>query len=183
VPGTYVVRLVLGTTTVQQSLIVKPDPRDEWTQAQYQAGYDYARKYNAVYSTIDETLNDLDAIKSSLASAATAAKSDPALEAQIADAQRRWQPVFAAFTADYKNDEDSIQRAGSLRESIPRTTGLGGPQLPPTAAQLDYSKRFDDAYAAAMNDYNTYVASLGPLQAALKKAGLKPLAGTTAVTP
>ena len=34
-----------------------------------------------------------------------------------------------------------------------------------------------------MNDYNTYVASLGPLQAALKKAGLKPLAGTTAVTP
>jgi len=183
VPGTYTVRLALGTTTVQQSLAVKPDPRDEWTQAQYQAGYDYARKYSAIYSTIDEALNNLDSIESSLASAATAAKSDAALEAQIADARSRRQPVFAAFTADYRNDEDSIQRSGSLRESIPRTTGLGGPQLPPTAAQLDYSKRFDDAYAAAMNGYNAYVASLEPLQAALKKSGLKPLAGATALTP
>ncbi|HEY6449354.1 MAG TPA: hypothetical protein VIX60_01580, partial [Candidatus Cybelea sp.] len=105
------------------------------------------------------------------------------VEAQIADAQRRWEPVFAALTADYKNDEDSIQRSGSLRESVPRTTGLGGPQLAPTAAQLDYAKRFDAAYAAAIAGYNGYVSSLGPLQAALKRAGVKPLDGTNAVTP
>jgi hypothetical protein len=90
--------------------------------------------------------------------------------------------VFAAFTADYKNDEDSIQRPGSLRESIPRT-GLGGAQLPPTAAQLDYASRFDAAYAAAVTQYNAYVASLSPLQAALKQAGIKPLDGVNPATP
>ncbi len=183
VPGTYGVRLMLGGTTLQQSLLVRPDPRDEWTPAQYQAAYAYAVKYSVVYGKIDETLNNLDAIKKSLAMAAGAAKNNAPVELQIADAQRRWEPVFAALTADYKNDEDSIQRAGSLRESVPRTTGLGGPQLAPTAAQLDYAKRFDAAYAAAMAGYNGYVNSLGPLQAALKRAGVKPLDGTNAVSP
>jgi len=117
-----------------------------------------------------------------LTSAAPAAKNQSSTETQIAAAQAAWQPVFAAFTADYKNDEDSIQRPGSLRESIPRT-GLGGPQLPPTAAQLNYSRRFDAAYAAAMSGYNAYVGSLAALQAALKAAGLKALAGVTPVTP
>ncbi len=161
---------------------MRPDPRDQWTAAQYQAGYDYAAKYSSIYGKIDETLNNLDAVKKSLATAASAAKNNAPLERQIADARQRWQPVFSAITADYKNDEDSIQRPGSLRESVPRT-GFGGPQLPPTAAQLDYARRFDAAYAAAMAGYNGYVSSLRPLQAALKRAGIKPLEGTTPVTP
>ncbi len=182
VPGTYTVRLSLGGRTLEESVAVKPDPRDDWTAAQYQAGFAYAQKYSAVYGKIDEALNNLDAIKKSLTGAAAAAKSDPAIAQQIADAQQRREPVFSAFTADYKNDEDSIQRGGSLRESVPRT-GFGGPQLPPTAAQLDYAKRFDAAYADAVAGYNAYVSSLAPLQAALKKAGIKPLDGVTPLTP
>ncbi len=182
VPGTYSVALTLGGTTLRQTLVVSGDPRDAWTPAKYQAGYAYALKYSTIYGKIDDALNNLDAVKKSLASAAAAAKSDPSLEQEIVSLQQQWQPVFAAFTADYKNDEDSIQRPGSLRESVPRT-GLGGPQLPPTAAQLDYAKRFDAAYAAAMGGYNGYVSSLGPLQAALKKAGMKPLDGATPLTP
>jgi photosystem II stability/assembly factor-like uncharacterized protein len=183
VPGTYTVRLTIGGTEMQQSLVVKGDPRDDWTVAQYQAGYEYAHKYSIVYGKIDEALNNLDAIKKSLTAAAAAAKNDPALQRQIADAVARRQPVFDAFTADYKNDEDSIQRPGSLRESVPRTSGFGAPQWPPTEAQVDYSKRFDTAYAAAMSGYNAYVNSLQPLQDALKKAGIKPIEGTNAVTP
>jgi hypothetical protein len=181
-PGTYTVRLTLGATTMQQTVAVRPDPRDEWTQAQYEAGYAYAHKYSLIYGKIDEALNNLDAIKKSLTSAATAAKNASGVSQQITAAQARWQPVFAAFTADYKNDEDSIQRPGSLRESVPRT-GLGGSQLPPTAAQLDYAKRFDAAYAAAMAGYNDYVSSLSGLQAALRSAGLKALEGANPVTP
>lgn len=180
VPGSYSVRLTLGGTTLSQTVAVRPDPRDQWTTGQYQAGYAYARKYATIYGTIDDALNNLDAIHKSLAAAAAAAKSQPSIEQQIATAQARWQPVFGSFTADYKNDEDSIQRPGSLRESIPRT-GLGGPQLPPTAAQLDYAKRFDAAYSAAMNGYNNYVASLESLQTALKNAGLRPLQGVEPV--
>ena len=171
----------LGGASLQQPLVVKPDPRDEWTQAQYEAGYAYARKYATVYGKIDQALNNLDAIKKSLGQAATATK-DPSLQSQIAAAQQQWVAVFGAFTADYKNDEDSIQRPGSLRESMPRT-GFGTVQLPPTVAQLDYAKRFDAAYGTAMSGYNSYVGSLEKLQTALKVAGVKPLQGLNPVTP
>jgi photosystem II stability/assembly factor-like uncharacterized protein len=182
VPGTYTVQIALDGKTLRQQVVVKPDPRDEWTQAQYQAGYAFAKKYSIVYGKIDEALNNMDAIKKSLSSAAAAAKNNPSLAAHVAAAQQQWQPVFSGFTADYHNDEDSIQRPGSLRESVPRT-GFGGPQPPPTAALLDFAKRFDAAYATAIANYNTYVSSLAPLQTALKSAGIKPLQGTNAVTP
>ncbi len=182
VPGTYTARLTIAGKTLQQSFTVAADPRDSWTAQQYRAAYDYARKYATIYSKIDEALNNLDAIKKSLASAATAAKNDPALSRDVAAAQAQFGDVFAAFTADYKNDEDSIQRPGSLRESVPRT-GFPGVQLPPTAEQLDYGRRFEAAYNAAVAKYNAYVASLVPLQAELKKAGLKPISGANPVTP
>jgi hypothetical protein len=181
VPGTYAARLTVGGKTLQQSFTVAGDPRDSWTPAQYDAGYDFARKYSTIYSKIDEALNNLDAIKKSLQSTG-AAKNDPALQRDVAAAQQQWSDVFGAFTADYKNDEDSIQRPGSLRESVPRT-GFGTVQLPPTAEQLDYAKRFDAAYAAAVAKYNAYIASLAPLQAEMKKAGLKPISGATPLTP
>jgi hypothetical protein len=135
-----------------------------------------------VYGKIDEVLNNLDAIKKSLARVAASAKNDASIMSQVASAQQSWSPVFAAFTANYKNDEDSIQRSGSLRESIPRT-GFGSVQLPPTAQQLDYAKRFDAAYAAAVAQYNDYVGLLSPLQTALKNAGIKPVEGATPVSP
>jgi photosystem II stability/assembly factor-like uncharacterized protein len=182
VPGSYTLRLTVGAQTLTRSVVVKPDPRDSWTQAQYESGYAFARKYSTVYGKVDEILNDLDSIKKSLGTAALSAKNDAALSGRIAGAQNAWGPVFDSFTANYKNDEDSIQRSGSLRESIPRT-GFGTVQLPPTAEQLDYAKRFDASYAAAVADYNAYVASLGPLQSALKAAAIKPLDGAHAVTP
>jgi photosystem II stability/assembly factor-like uncharacterized protein len=182
VPGTYTVRFIAGGRTLTQSLTVKPDPRDDWTQAQYEAGYAYARKYATVYSKVDEVLNNLDAIKKSLAKASSSARGHAAIADEIADAQQHWNAVFANFTADYKNDEDSIQRGGSLRESIPRT-GFGGPQLPPTAAQLDLASRFDEAYASAMAQYNAFVGSLAPLQAKLHGANLPAIEGVNPVTP
>ncbi|MGA8475185.1 MAG: hypothetical protein WB681_08965 [Candidatus Cybelea sp.] len=182
VPGNYTARMVLDGKPLQQSFIVSPDPRDDWTAAQYRAAYDFAHKYAVIYGKIDAVLNNLDAIKKSLASTAAAAKSNPSLEGDIAGAQQQWSDVFAALTADYKNDEDSIQRPGSLRESVPRT-GFAGTQLPPTAEQLDYGRRFDAAYSAAVAKYDAYLTSLEPLQAALKKAGIKPLQGTNQVAP
>ncbi len=182
VPGTYTVRLAMGAQTLTQRVTVKPDPRDRWTQAQYESGYAFARKYSTIYGKIDDVLNNLDAIKKSLTRVAASAKNDAAIASQVTAAQQSWGPVFAAFTADYKNDEDSIQRAGSLRESIPRT-GFGGPQLPPTAEQLDYARRFDAAYAAAVAQYNDYVGLLSPLQTALKNAGIKPVDGAVPVSP
>ena len=178
VPGTYTVRLTLGGKSLERQLTVKSDPRFDWTQAQYQAGYDYAKKYSTIYSKIDDALNNLDAVRKSL----DGVKASGALATQVASARSAWQPIFDAFTADYHNDEDSIQRGGSLRESVPGS-GFGGVQWPPTAAQLDYSKRFDDAYNTAMTNYNAYVTTLQKLDGALKAAGLKPIEGARPLTP
>jgi photosystem II stability/assembly factor-like uncharacterized protein len=182
VPGTYSVRMTVGGKAYVQPIEVKPDPRDDFTQAQYQAGYDFAKKYSRAIGQIDTALNNLDAARKSLATAAAAAKSNAALSSVIAHAQQNLSDIFDEFTANYKNDEDSIQRRGSLRESLPRT-GNGGIQWPPTAAQLDYAKRFDAAYAKAFDDYNAFVGSLESLNAALKGAGIKPVSGISTVSP
>ena len=151
VPGTYTVRMTLGGKTFTQNVEVKPDPRDTFTAEDYAAGYAFAQKYSRAYGQIDIALNNMDTIKKSLDKANA---SDP----KIAAAKVQWQSVFAGFTADYHNDEDSIQRSGSLRESVPRT-GFGV-QLPPTAEQLDYASRFDAAYNDAFAKYNDFVKSL-----------------------
>jgi hypothetical protein len=167
VPGTYTVRIVLAGKPLERTFEVKPDPRDSWTQADYLAGYHFSKKYLNDYSKIDTVLNNLDAMKKSLDAAAKAAAG--AKVAQISAAQKSRDEVFALFTADYHNDEDSIGRPGALREDVPRTYGI----TPPTAAALDYAARFDADYAAAFARYNAFVDSVSPLA----------IAGATRVTP
>jgi hypothetical protein len=155
--------MTLAGKTLTQSVDVKPDPRDNFTPEDYAAGFAFAEKYNRAYGQIDLALNNMDAIKKSLGRANA---SDP----KIVAAKAQWQAVFSGFTADYHNDEDSIQRSGSLRESLPRT-GFGV-QLPPTAEQLDYAGRFDAAYNEAFAKYNDFVKSLSGLNI----DGAKPVA-------
>jgi len=175
VPGTYRVRIVLDGKPLVQSLTVRPDPRDHYPQSYYEAGYAFAKKYSDRLGAIDRALNELDAISVALqkALAAAQARRDTALVRVIDDARGRWQQVFASFTADYHNDEDSIQRPGSLRESLPRT-GFGV-QAPPTQEQLDYAARFDAAYDAAFAGYRAYLTSLRELDARLRAVRLPAL--------
>jgi photosystem II stability/assembly factor-like uncharacterized protein len=176
-PGTYTVRMTIAGKTLSQTVDVKPDPRDSYTQADYEAGFAFAEKYSQRYGKIDEALNNLDAVKKSL----DATKAAGALASSVDAAKKRWQDVFSTFTADYHNDEDSIQRPGSLRESVP-STGFGV-QLPPTPAQADLASRFDTAYDAAFAKYNAFVDSLQPLSKQLQAAGMKPIAGAKTMTP
>ena len=66
VPGTYTIRLAMGAQTLTQTVTVKPDPRDAWTQAAVRSGLRLRAKYSTIYGKIDEALNNLDAIKKSL---------------------------------------------------------------------------------------------------------------------
>jgi len=162
VPGAYTVRIVLDGKTLVRAFQVKPDPRDTWTQSDYLTAYNFAKKYLDDLGKIDTVLNHLDTMKKSLAAAsAAAAKSgNAALAGKIAAAQSDRDKIFALFTADYHNDEDSIGRPGALREDIPGGRGSNGP---PTAASLEYAARFDTDYAAAFARYNAFVDSLTPL--------------------
>jgi hypothetical protein len=176
---------VLGEKTLTQTVTVKPDPRDAWTQADYQAGYAFAKKYLNDYGKIDQALNNLDALKKSLAAASRAAgkANDASLVAQLAGVESARSELFAVFTADYHNDEDSIQRPGALREDVPSGGFLRGGNQPPTPALLEFAGRFDSEYQAAFAKFNGFIASLTPVQTQLKTAGIKPLDGATPIAP
>lgn len=184
VPGTYTVRVALGGKTFTQNFQVKPDPRDSWTQADYQAAYDYAKSFTMKFSRIDEALNNLDAIKKSLiaAQSALAKSGNAALLGRVNSALANRAALFSTFTADYHNDEDSIQRPGALREDVPNPFLFRGGQ-PPTAEMQRYGTEFDAQYTAAFTKYNTFVASLTGLSDQLKVAGQKPIDGAKPVTP
>jgi hypothetical protein len=85
------------------------------------------------------------------------------------------------FTADYHNDEDSIQRPGQLREDMPRT-GFGAAQ-PPTAETQQYASEFDSAYAAAFAKYNDFMSNLTKLSSQLQSKGMKPIEGAKTLAP
>jgi photosystem II stability/assembly factor-like uncharacterized protein len=180
-PGTYTVSLTLNGQRFAQSFEVKPDPRDAWAQDDYKAAYAFAKRYSVRYGKVDEALNNLDAMKKSLVAAATESKANAALAGKVAQAQQARDAVFTLFTADYHNDEDSIQRPGSLREDFPRT-GFGAAQ-PPTAETQRYAAEFDANYDAAFAKYNALAALVSDLSKSLVAAGMKPLDGAKIVTP
>ncbi len=65
-PGLYTVRISLNGQAQTQTATVKPDPRFAWTQADYQAAYDFQHQHFAEYSNVDAALNALDAVKKGL---------------------------------------------------------------------------------------------------------------------
>jgi hypothetical protein len=94
------------------------------------------------------------------------------LLAKVDAAQKAQDEIFHRFTANYQNDEDSIQYPGQLREDVPRA-GFGGAQ-PPTPALLDYAKRFDRQYAQAVASYRIYLrGTYDPLAAQLRTVGIR----------
>ena len=173
-PGTYYVRMTVSGTTHTAPFTVKPDPRTKFTQAVFEQTYAFARKYFREFSVVDTMLNALDSVKKQLELAKTDAKTknNTALQRQLDQALAARQSIFSDLTADYHNDEDSIQRPGALREDMQGLGFFGQSVITP--AVLDYGRRVDVAYHAAVQRYNAYVRSLASLEGTLRAAGLKP---------
>jgi len=182
-PGRYSVQMTVGGRTYTQPFLVKPDPRSRFRQAEYERSYTFAKKYFREFSVVDTMLNALDSVKKQLnaASADPKAKGNTALQQQIGSAQAARDALFHALTADYHNDEDSIQRPGALREDLQGIGYFGQGFVTP--ALLDFGRRMDGALNAAVNHYNTFVRStLPPISNALQAAGLKALTGASPVS-
>jgi photosystem II stability/assembly factor-like uncharacterized protein len=180
VPGKYGARMTLNGRTYTQWFQVKADPQNRFTQAQLQAAYDFAKKYDVAGGKINVVLNNLDAQRKSLEAAQKKLSANSALLARVNAALAQRDGLFHTFTANYQNGEDSIQFPGKLREDIPR--GGFGAAAPPTPALLNYAKRFDVEYNAAMAKYNAYVrTTLAPLSAQLKAAGAGSIKGDSQV--
>ena len=157
VPGTYAARISLNGRTFTQQFVVKADPANTYTQAQMQAAYAFSKKYLNVQGQINGVLNQMDDQRKTLQAAHDALVkngSNAALLARVDKTLADQQAIFKRFTANYQNDEDSIQFPGELREDVPRG-GFGGAD-PPTPALLEYASRFDAAYAKEMAAYKAF---------------------------
>jgi photosystem II stability/assembly factor-like uncharacterized protein len=174
VPGTYSARIHLNGRTFTQTFQVKADPRSPYTQAQLVAAYDFAKKYMKVQGRINGMLNEMDAQRKALKTAAdNASKSgNTALLAKIEAAQKAQEEIFHRLTANYQNGEDSLQFPGQIREDIPRS-GFGG-ATPPTPSLLAYAKRFDAEYSQLVDAYQNYVRTVyEPVTSQVRAAGRK----------
>ncbi|MFN2459294.1 MAG: WD40/YVTN/BNR-like repeat-containing protein [Candidatus Velthaea sp.] len=146
VPGRYFVRMTLGGRSFEQPVDVKPDPRLHFTSRDYAVSYAFAKKHVAEYSAIDAALNRIDGIIQSAKKRLTNG-ADGALDARLNATVERAQAVKDTLTADFHNDEDSLQRPGKVREDMQRL--LFG-ALPLTDATRAYAARIDAAFGAAM---------------------------------
>ncbi|MDQ2680812.1 MAG: hypothetical protein M3Y21_07315, partial [Candidatus Eremiobacteraeota bacterium] len=182
VPGTYSARIVLGGKTLTQPFEVESDPRLAYTQTDYETAYAFGKRYIGEFNTVDTALNNLDAIRKSLRASMPAlrkAGKAPLVERETT-ALKTADDVFSTLTADYHNDEDSIQRPGGLREDMQGLLRGGG--QPPTQASIDYGKAIDTRYTDVVARYNSFITqTLLPLNAELKAAGSAPINGAKTV--
>lgn len=173
IPGEYAVRIRLAGKTFSQPLRVQADPRAAFTAADYRAAYAFAKRHIEESSQLNAALNRLDAYAASAAARSKDAGAD--LTALLAGVRAKALALRGRLTADYTNDEDSIQHPGRIREDL---QGLQyGAGAPPSAATIDYAARVDRAYDAAMRDVTAFERShVARADAALRSAGKQPLA-------
>ena len=172
VPGTYAARTVLNGKSLTESFEVKPDPRLPWTAAQYAATYAFTKRYNDEYSRIDAALNGLDDVKKSLNALAKSSRAN-SIAGALAQLREKRDRIFDTLTANYANDEDSIQRPGALREEVEGLLRWTGPPLP---ALVEFARRIDARYNDALAQYNAFVGQDVPaFNATARGAGVQPI--------
>jgi photosystem II stability/assembly factor-like uncharacterized protein len=169
-PGRYTLRLTLAGKTYRQGFDIKPDPDSVFTQADYETAYAFSKRFQNEFSTIDTALNNLDDVKAALDKARTAAsgKNDAATLKAIDDSIAARQTLQDSLSANYIGFEDFTQRSGRLREDLQGL--MGAPLITPAIRSV--GDKVDRAYTQRIGEYSAYIASLGSLNATLKKAGL-----------
>jgi photosystem II stability/assembly factor-like uncharacterized protein len=172
VPGIYTIEMTLGGRMLTQPVEVRPDPRVTFTSADYRAGHAFVSSQMLRYSAVDATLNRLDAVEHDARKRGLAALAD------------RAHALRGMLTADYHNDEDSIQRPGKVREDLQSLVGFRAGAGPPSAAVRNYAARVDAEYDVAMRAVTAFFATdVTAADAALRKAGSAPLAESEPVPP
>ncbi|MDQ2908006.1 MAG: hypothetical protein M3R44_01485, partial [Candidatus Eremiobacteraeota bacterium] len=156
-PGRYTVTMVIAGRTLSQTQAIAGDPRLPYTPLEREARHAFAVTATAKFSGVDAALNRIDAVIASAGKAATAAGSDATLAATLNRTVARAREVRGELTADYHNDEDSIQYPGKLREDLQGLdmSGLGGP---PTRAERSFAARVGAEYARVIRDVQGFYA-------------------------
>jgi photosystem II stability/assembly factor-like uncharacterized protein len=179
VPGRYTVRVVLAGKTYTAAVVVYADPRAHLTQVQLRAAHDFYARELAEFSMVDAALNRLDSVAASASHALeTASRRTDAtvLSARLSAALDDARALRATLTADYHNDEDSLERPGGLREDLEDFAGVTTVGTP-TAAVRDYAARLEPRVRAALRSVDAFFAGdVALTNADLRSAGMPALA-------
>jgi hypothetical protein len=173
-PGVYVAQLTLGNKTFTRSFTVKADPRTLYSQAQLVESYEFARLGESLFSKVDTMLNNLDTVKKSIDEGIAAAKKagDTATQSKLESIEAARADVFDQLTANYQNDEDSIQMPGKVREDVQSIMFFAGTVITP--ALRDYTHRVEAELQTATGNYDAFVKQQVPaLNDALSTLKLK----------
>jgi hypothetical protein len=125
------------------------------------------------YSRLNAALNRLDAYAASAADRAKGASGE--LATTLAGVRTKALALRGRLTADFANDEDSIQHPGRIREDM---GGLFfGAGAPPTPATRDYAARVDRAFDTVIAEIGAFEhGDVARANAALAAAGKPALA-------
>ncbi|MBV8198323.1 MAG: hypothetical protein JO263_09310 [Candidatus Eremiobacteraeota bacterium] len=181
VPGEYAVRMTLAGHTYVQRFRVAPDPRSQFTQADYQRTFDASMRAMARLSNVDTILNSLDDLKKALDTAIAAATkaNNSALTSKLQDAQTARQTLFDSLAVNIRGE--GTMDEPKVHEDI--LGAFGGAQNLITPAISDVLSRVEGEYRAAVGRYNTFVTGVLPgVDAALKQAGMKELPGVKTIS-
>jgi hypothetical protein len=116
-----------------------------------------------MYAPVNLALDHLDATQTRLSAMIDSMKKSGASAEQIAKAQElvdAGTALEAKLSAGFKNDEDSVNRPGALREAIQGLLfGVFGSQGPPISTHYGLEAKVRAQYLAVMADYRTWAAS------------------------
>ena len=173
-PGRYMARLTLGSKVYVQHFVVKADPHTVYTQSEIVRSYELAKRGEAIFSRVDTMLDNLDTVKKAIDDGIAAAKkaNDTATQSKLEAVDAARTTLFDELTANYHNDEDSIQMPGKLREDAQTLQFFGGTVVTP--ALLDYLARVQAELATANGHYAAFVKTQVPaLNQALQAVKVK----------
>ncbi len=183
VPGTYTFVLHAGGQTVRAPLVVRQDPRTNFTAAQLRSGFESMRALLADFGRVDAALNRLSTVMNEAPLRATtlSAHGQTPLAARIVHAGGQAHSLLMTITQNPMNDQDDDFLTDILRErlqwAIDYASGNFGPfpqaQLE-QAAQL-HALTDDRMRAAAAFEQN----EVRPIDAALQQQHLPPLTKLT----
>ena len=174
VPGTYSVRMTISGHAYVQHFKVLPDPRSEFTQAEYQQSYDEAMRQMGYLSQIDTILNNLDDLKKAMDDATAAAKTanNTALVSKLQESATARDALFDTLAIHLRGE--GTQQENQLHEDV--MGAFFSAQGLITPAVRDGIARVDALYRAGLARYNAFVTGTLPgINAEIQQAGKKPL--------
>jgi photosystem II stability/assembly factor-like uncharacterized protein len=174
VPGTYSVRMTIAGHAYVQHFKVLPDPRSQFTQAEYQQSYDEAMRQMGYLSQIDTILNNLDDVKKAIDDATAAAKTanNTALVSKLQESGTARDALFDTLAIHLRGE--GTQQENKLHEDV--MGAFFAAQGLITPAVSDGIARVDALYRAGVARYNAFVTGTLPgINAELQQAGKKPL--------